>query len=356
MAILDQELQALGMRVHWQTGTKTGGSLAAFGTKPSTGPRRHAQLLLGHCDTVWPIGTTQTRPPVVVDGQFQGPGSYDMKAGLVQGIFALQALASSGIHLAVTPVFVINSDEEIGSHESRELIVRIAKRCDRVFVLEPSQGPTGALKTGRKGIGRFTVRVRGRAAHAGLDPEKGASAILELASVIQRLFALNDAERKITVNVGMIDGGLGPNVIAPESRAVVDVRVSTLADAEEIQQSILSLTASTAGTEVLAEGHFGRPPMEQTPGNQSLFAHAEQIAAELGLPITQAVAGGGSDGNFTSRITPTLDGLGAVGEGAHSIEESVRVNTMAERAALLGALLALPPIRQVSPRSFPCNE
>jgi glutamate carboxypeptidase len=330
------------------SGKESGGMLLAM---PEGRPRhRPHQLLLGHCDTVWPIGTLDTMPARIEDGAFWGPGSYDMKAGLVQGLYAIEALAAAGANaLSVTPVFFINSDEEIGSDDSTRVITRLARSADRCFVLEPSLGADGDLKTARKGVGRFTITVRGKAAHAGLDPGKGASAILELSHIIQKLFALNDPDEGITVNVGTIDGGLSPNVVAPESKATVDVRVPTREGAERIEAIIHSITAETPGTEVVVEGAVRRPPMERTPGNQRLWHLAERGAAELGIEINQAAAGGGSDGNTTSQFAPTLDGLGAVGAGAHASHEHLVLDKMAERSALLARLLAFPPLDDAVP-------
>jgi glutamate carboxypeptidase len=215
---------------------------------------------------------------------------------------------------------------------------------NRVFVLEPSLGQAGRLKTARKGIGRFTVVVEGKAAHAGLDPGGGASAILELSHVIQQLFALNDHERGITVNVGTIDGGLRPNVVAPESRAVADVRVETLADAVRVEQSILKLQSTTPGTRLAIEGGFGRPALERTPANRKLWDLAVDLGRELGMDLKQGLAGGGSDGNTTSLYTATLDGLGAIGDGAHAPHEHLLIGPSLERAALLATLLMADPL------------
>jgi len=347
LELLSEAFAKRGFRPWVVPGKNSGGMLLAM---PAERPRSVPhQLVLGHCDTVWPVGTLDSMPIRTEGGIFWGPGSYDMKAGLVQGLFALEALGAAGVDtLPVTPVFLINSDEEIGSHESTRVIKRFARGADRCFVLEPSLGPEGHLKTARKGIGRFTIRVRGKAAHAGLDPGKGASAILELSLVIQKLFALNDAERGITVNVGMIDGGLGPNVVAPHSEAKIDVRAPTAEDAAYIEQAIHSLKAETPGTKVEVEGAIRRPPMERTPGNQKLWLLARQGAADLGIEIEQAAAGGGSDGNTTSQYAPTLDGLGAVGAGAHAVNEHLILERMVERSALLARLLSFPPLKEAS--------
>ena len=263
-------------------------------------------------------------------------------------LFALDAVSQTGTELAVTPVVLINTDEEIGSRESTPVIRRLSGGADRVFVLEPAAGPEGKLKTSRKGIGRFTVRVFGQAAHAGLDPGKGASAILELSLVIQKLFALNDVERGITVNVGTIDGGLRPNVVAPESSAVVDVRVPTHEAAREMEAAIHELTATTPGTRIEVEGGIGRPPMEPTPANRKLWELAKSAAEELDLSLGEIAAGGGSDGNTSSQFAATLDGLGPVGDGAHAPHEFVELDRMPERAALLARLLACPPLNETA--------
>jgi glutamate carboxypeptidase len=348
MDLLSEAFSKRGFRPRVIAGRASGGMLLAM---PDGRPRhRPHQLLLGHCDTVWPIGTLETMPARIQDGTFWGPGSYDMKAGLTQGLFAVEALAASGENaLPVTPVFFINSDEEIGSHESTRVIRRFARGADRCFVLEPSLGPDGDLKTARKGVGSFTITVRGKAAHAGLDPGKGASAILELSHIIQKLFALNDPEKGVTVNVGTIDGGLSANVVAPESKASVDVRVPHMEDAERIERIIHAIRAETPGTEVEIEGSVRRPPMERTPGNQRLWRLARRGAEELGIDIEQAAAGGGSDGNTTSQLTPTLDGLGAVGAGAHAVNEHLLLDKMVERSALLARLLSFPPLDEVVP-------
>ena len=338
---LASEFESIGYRTRRLPGRVTGGALYA---RPAQRRRSvGAQLLLGHADTVWPRTSLEAMPVALDDGRLRGPGVYDMKAGLVQMLFALRALAQLELTPPLEPHALVNSDEEIGSRESTRHIRRLARSVQRAFVLEPSLGLDGRLKTARKGVGRFVVTVRGRAAHAGLDPETGVSAILELSHVIQKLFDLNDVERGISVNVGTIDGGLGANIVAPESQAIVDVRVRTGADAARIEREILSLRATTEGAELDVQGGIGRPPMEPTPGNQRLWESARVLALQLGIPLEQAAAGGGSDGNTTSAYVPTLDGLGAVGDGAHARHEFVFTEKLAERAALLALLLLVEP-------------
>jgi glutamate carboxypeptidase len=337
---LTAELEHRGMRTRRVRGHRTGGYLFAV-------PRRRrthdpVQLLVGHADTVWPSGTLEERPVVMGNGTVHGPGTYDMKAGLVQMLFAVEALNSLDRRAPADPVLLINSDEEIGSRESSSAIDRLARIACRAFIMEPGLGPDGKLKTARKGLGRFTVAVEGKAAHAGLDPDKGVSAILELSIVIQKLFALNDPERGITVNVGTIEGGMRANVVAPTSEAVVDVRVLRHEDAVRIERAIRALEPSTPGTSLHVTGRFGRPPMERTPGNVELFLAAQRIGAELGVELDESTAGGGSDGNTTSQRTPTLDGLGPIGDGAHAPHEQVSIDSIVRRSALLAALMMEP--------------
>ncbi len=340
LATLYGALSELGYRVRIIPGHKTGGHLYARPAERRRG--RPYQLLLGHCDTVWPLGTLKEMPLRISEGRMSGPGVYDMKAGLVQTIWALKAIRDLDIPLEVTPVVVINSDEEIGSRESTSTIRRLARWAQRTYVMEPSLDHNGKLKTARKGVGRFTVAVTGRAAHAGLDPQSGASAILELSYQIQKLFALNDFERGITINVGQIDGGLHPNVIAPASKAVVDVRVPTQADAIRIEGAIRALEPHTPGVSIAIEGYIGRPPLERTPRNHALWALARSYGEDLGLDLEEGMAGGGSDGCTTSLHTATLDGLGAVGGGAHAAHEFIYLDSLIERSALLTLLLTAP--------------
>jgi glutamate carboxypeptidase len=262
-----------------------------------------------------------------------------MKGGLVQMLFALKAMKALTLRPRLAPYVFINTDEEIGSHESGIYIRALAQEAERVFVLEPSLGPNGKLKTARKGVGRFHVEINGVAAHAGLDPEKGRSAILELSHVIQQMFALNNHETGVSVNVGLVEGGLRPNVIAPSSKAEIDVRVPTQDGARLVEQAILSITPVTEDVEVTITGQVNRAPLERTPANRALWRLAQGAAAELDIQIDQGMAGGGSDGNITSQFTATLDGMGAVGDGAHATHEFIYLDKMLERSSLLGMLL-----------------
>jgi glutamate carboxypeptidase len=344
-AVIAGRLQTLGIRTFELSGRRHGGNLYA---RPQARPKSApTQLLIGHYDTVWPLGTLNEMPFAVEGNTVRGPGVYDMKGGIAQIVFALDALRHFGVEPTVTPVIFANSDEEIGSRESTRHIRRLATRAARAFVLEPSLGRDGKLKTARKGVGRFSVKIRGQAAHAGLDPEKGASAILELSHVVQALFALNDAERGVTVNVGTIEGGLRPNVIAPESGAVADVRVRTQEDAERVTAAIHGLKSTVPGTSLVVEGGIGRPALEPTPRNRQLWGLAQTLSAEIGLELKEGLAGGGSDGNTTSLFTATLDGLGPVGDGAHAPHEFLYLNETLERTALLALLMAAPPLEAV---------
>jgi glutamate carboxypeptidase len=283
-------------------------------------------------------------PLEVRDGRLHGPGVFDMKGGIVQMLFALRAVREMGLDLPVPPVIQLVADEEVGSPSSRAYTEARAAGAARVFVMEPSYGPSGDLKTGRKGVGHFRLVVKGVASHAGLDPEGGVSAILEASRQIERLFELNDPGRGITVNVGTIDGGLRANVIAPEATAEIETRVATAGDAEAVERAILGLEPTRDRIEIEVTGGFGRPPMEKTPGNEALWEKARATAMVLGIEIDEAQVGGASDGNLTSLLAPTLDGLGAVGDGAHADHEHLVVEKMPERAALLAALLASPVV------------
>jgi len=340
LAMLAAELEECGMKVRRYRGRVSGGLLFA---RPREQARRvPLQMLVGHCDTVWPLATVRAMP-VRVDGEtLFGPGVFDMKGGLVQMVSALRLLRELGFRPPARCVVVINSDEEIGSPDSTPLIRRLARRSARALILEPAFGRSGKLKTARKASGSFTITIKGRAAHAGINPEEGVSAILEMSYQVQRLFALNDAARGITVNVGTIDGGLRSNVIAPEVRASVDVRVRTRADAALVEAAIRALRPVNPSSTIEIEGGIEQPPMEPLPRNQALWRLAEGLGRRLGLDLDQAAVGGSSDGNTTSQYTATLDGLGAVGDGAHAAHEQARIPQMVERCALLVLLLMAP--------------
>jgi len=338
LSILWEALDELGFAVQAIPGRQTGGYLLAT-LKDAHGEQNARQLLLGHCDTVWPLGTLKQMPLVVQEDVVRGPGVFDMKSGLAQMIFALRALREVGETPAYDPVVLINTDEEIGSPESKPVILEQARQVERAFILEPALGLSGKLKTARTGVGRFEIIAHGRAAHAGLDPEKGVSAVLALSYLVQGLDALNDPQKGISVNVGIIEGGLAANVIPPRCRAVVDVRASAKADARRVEEAVLGLSPPMPGISLEISGQFGRPPLEPNARNQALWHTAEWLARELGVTVEQGAAGGGSDGNYTSMHTATLDGLGAVGDGAHAGHEFIFIDKMIERAALLALLL-----------------
>jgi glutamate carboxypeptidase len=340
---LEVRLRALGMYTIRVPGRKSGGYLYARPKRRT--PNQPIQLLIGHCDTVWPLKTLEQMPLQETHSQLAGPGVYDMKAGIAQIIFALSCLSALDLTPEVLPVVLINSDEEVGSRESTPAIRRLARIADRAYVLEPPLGLEGKLKTTRKGLGRFTLTVYGKAAHAGLDPEKGANAIVEMAQLVQQLYALNDFERGTTVNVGLIEGGISPNTIAPESRVVLDVRVLTEAEGHRVESAIRALQIQSEGTRLEIEGGFGRPPMEATPGNRHLWTMAAKTGKTLGLELEQAMAGGGSDANTTSQYTATLDGLGTPGDGAHALHEFIQTDRLSERTALLTLLLMMNPVK-----------
>ena len=342
-AALTRILRTLGFCVQaLPGGEKSGGHLfARLETRPKDRP---VQLLVGHCDTVWPLGTLAEMPFEVDDNVVRGPGVFDMKGGLVQMLFALAALRAAPVAPPVEPIVFINSDEEQGSPTSERWVRRLARCAHRAFVLEPALGLDGKLKTSRKGAGRFTVRIEGKSSHAGLDPESGSSAILELSHVVQALHQLNDPEAGISVNVGTIDGGTRPNVVAGASSAEVDVRIATHEQARQVEQAIRSIEATTAGTVLAIDGGIGRPPMEPTPASRRLWMQARRAGEHLGLDLQDGRSGGVSDGNLTSQYAPTLDGLGPVGDGAHARHEFCYVDQMVERSALLALLLAQPPL------------
>lgn len=334
-------LSDLGFHTKHLPGTHTGGQLYA---RPASRPHGAPfQMLIGHGDTVWSHGTIDRMPTRIDDGRLRGPGVFDMKAGLALIVFALDALDALDLTPPATPVVFVNSDEEIGSIESKPVIERLARGAERALVLEPALGLDGKLKTARKGTGEFEIVAEGQAAHAGLSPREGASAIVELSHVVQALHALNDPERGISVNVGTIDGEQRPNVVAPTSRLTVDIRVPTREDAQTIAARIKTLEPTTPGVELTVRGGIERMPMERTPRNQALWQHAKHLGQSIGLDLNDGLSGGGSDGNFTSRHTATLDGLGGVGDGAHADHEFIFIDETLDRCALLALLIMAPP-------------
>ncbi len=297
-------------------------------------------LALGHMDTVYPLGTLARMPVRIAEGRLWGPGVFDMKAGIAIVIFAAEALRELDRPVARKLVMQLVSDEEIGSIWSRNLTEREARRSAAALVFEPALGLDGKLKTARKGVGDYTIRVRGKPAHAGLDFEAGASATLELARQLLQIARFTDLRRGITVNPGVIGGGTRVNIVAEEAWAKIDVRVWRMADARRLEKKFQALDPVDRRTRITVQGGLNRPPFERTPAVVSLYRRARRIAREFGLNLGEAQVGGGSDGNFTAALgVPTLDGLGAVGEGAHAPQESVLIGRLAERVALAAGLI-----------------
>jgi len=305
--------------------------------------RTHAKgqiLVLGHLDTVYGLGTLTRMPYRLARGRAYGPGTFDMKGGLVIALFAVQALIETGHSPQKRVVFLWTSDEEIGSGTSRALIESEARRSEAVLVLEPALGPDGRVKTGRKGVGEIELIARGRAAHAGLNPEDGVNAIEEIALQIARISRWNEPRRGVTVNAGVVEGGTRTNVIPQKARVLIDLRSGRANDMRALERKFRTLQPILRGAKLEISGGFNRPPMERKT-SAALYTRARALAKEIGLNLGEACVGGGSDGNFTSALgVQTLDGLGAVGEGAHSPNEYVVIRSLPERAALLAGLLA----------------
>jgi glutamate carboxypeptidase len=315
------------------------------------GRRKTGQVMaLGHADTVWPLGTLRGMPFREAEGRLWGPGVLDMKAGLAFFLFAMRGLRELDIPVAHRVILQVNSDEETGSRDSRALTEKNARLSRAVLVLEPGTGLTGKLKTARKGIGDYRIQVRGVASHAGVDFEKGASAVVELARQIERIAGFTDLARGITVNPGVISGGTRSNVIAERAEAHVDIRIPRLRDAGPLERKFRALKPFDKRCSVEVSGGLNRPPMERGKGGRELFALARRAAAEIGVELEESSTGGGSDGNFTAALgIPTLDGLGAVGEGAHALHESILTGRIADRVALLAKLIAaIPQARAMS--------
>ncbi|BDG59526.1 M20 family metallopeptidase [Caldinitratiruptor microaerophilus] len=305
---------------------------------PGDTPPRPA-LLLCHMDTVHPVGTLARNPFRVEQGRAYGPGSYDMKAGIVMALHAARSLQELGLAPARPVVLLVTTDEEVGSLTSRALIEARAREAAYALVLEPA-APGGAVKTARKGVARYDLTVQGKAAHAGNDFERGVSANVELARLILALHALSDLERGTTVNIGVVQGGTRANVVPEFARAEVDVRFFHLDEATRVDRAVRSLTTGP-GASLRVEGGINRPPLERTAAVAEMYEHARALAAQMDYPLPEAAVGGASDGNFTAGTgLPTLDGLGAAGDGAHTTWEYVEVSSLAPRTALLAALLA----------------
>ena len=307
------------------------------------GPRtKPTQILaLGHSDTVWPLGTLKTMPFRRAGGRLWGPGVLDMKAGLAMFVFATRALRELDIPVRHHVVLQINSDEETGSKSSRALTELSAKQSQSVLVLEPGTGLTGKLKTARKGIGDYRLTVRGVAAHAGVDFAKGASAVVELAKQIERIAGFTNLPRGVTVNPGVVSGGTRSNVIAEYAEAHIDIRIPRARDFAPLDRKFRTLKPFDKRCSLEITGGLNRPPLERSKGVIELFRLARKLAKELGVDLEESSTGGGSDGNFTAALgVPTLDGLGAVGEGAHAAHESILEDRIADRIALLARLIS----------------
>lgn len=303
-------------------------------------PKEGTVLVLGHFDTVWPVGTLARMPWRHEQGRLWGPGVLDMKAGIAIMLEAAHALRELDRPVRRRVLLLLTRDEETGSATSRELIEEQAKASRAVLVLEPGTGLEGKLKTARKGVGVYELVVKGKAAHAGVDPQNGASAIVELARQIERLAGWSDFARGTTLNPGVISGGTRSNVVAAEARAEIDVRVERLRDAAALDRKLRRLRPFDKRCTLTLTGGLNRPPMERSPGVVRLFRLAQRLGRELGIELDESMTGGGSDGNFTAALgVPTLDGLGAVGEGAHAPNESVLLERIPERIALLAKLL-----------------
>jgi glutamate carboxypeptidase len=322
--VLHQQRQGDHLRVTW----------------PAQNSRGRQILVLGHLDTVHALGTLRHMPYRVARGRAFGPGIFDMKGGLVIALFAMDALARAGWQPRRQVVFLWTSDEETGSATSRALIEREARRSSAVLVLEPASGLDGRVKTERKAVGTAELTVTGRAAHAGINPEEGVNAIHELALQIGRVARLNNAQRGITVSATVVEGGTRSNVIPANARAILDLRARRAADMHALERRLHALRPILPGAQLAVRGGFSRPPLERR-NSVALFTRARELAQAMGRALDEASTGGGSDGSFTAALgVPTLDGLGAVGEGAHGANENVFVDALPERAALLASLLA----------------
>lgn len=339
-AVLEPAFEELGFSVRRVRGRRSGDHFLATPRGRLSG--RPRQLLVGHTDTVWPMGTLDRMPVRIEDRTVYGPGTLDMKGGLTQAVFALRALRALGREPEVDPIIFFNADEEVGSPDSKKHVRRLARVVSRAWVLEPALGEEGLIKTARKGVGRFDVTVHGRASHAGLDPKAGASAIVELAHLVHTLSGFTDFERGTTVNVGVVSGGTRPNVVAAEARCEVDARVESVEEGRALEEKVAALRPMTPGVRLEISGGIRVPPLERTARNRALWDDVYGVGVRMGFSLDHALAGGGSDGNTTSQYTATVDGLGCVGDGAHADHEHIRLSPTLDRCALLAHLLMLP--------------
>jgi glutamate carboxypeptidase len=336
-AFVAEEFAAIGGRAQFHRVTDFGNHLQVdFEGETQQKP----VLLLGHYDTVYPTGSLATMPCRIGNGRLWGPGVLDMKSGIALMLYAIQGLQEWNGRLPRPVTVLLVSDEEVGSNSSRAITENLAKQSSAVLVLEPSYGPKGAVKTARKGVGEYSLKVSGVASHSGLDFEKGQSAIVELAQQIGAISKLVDLKRGLTLNVGLVQGGTRVNVVAAEATASLDVRIARMKDAAGIDRKLRSLKPSNRRCKLAVSGGINRPPMERNAGVAMLYDRAVVIAKELGWKLSEAAVGGGSDGNFTAGLgIPTLDGLGGVGDGAHAVHEFIVVSELPRRAALLAGLI-----------------
>jgi len=337
----------LGARIRRHRRADAGDALEArfeppIANRRARKPASRPVLLLGHLDTVWALGTLAQMPFRIDKGRAWGPGVFDMKAGVAMALTAVDLLQAEGL-LARPVILLLVGDEETGSHASRSITEKVASRCESVYVLEPAHGPEGAYKTARKGVANYRVHVTGVPAHSGVNYEHGHSAIAELARQVGVIEGCNDLRRGITINVGTIHGGTRSNVVAAEAWAEVDARVVRSTDFPRLDRRLKNLHVQDKGCVLRIEGGLNRPPMERTGATAALYRRAATLAGTMGFSLQEAATGGGSDGNFTSALgIPTLDGMGAVGEGAHARNESIVLRELAPRTALLAAMLCEP--------------
>jgi glutamate carboxypeptidase len=341
-AFLAPKFEALGGRTHLHRSDDFGDSLQIDydARSRSQSANRRPVLLLGHYDTVYPLGTLANMPCETENGRLHGPGVLDMKSGIALMLHAIEALKAWHGELPRPVTVFLVSDEEVGSRSSRKITETLAKRSAGVLVLEPAAGLRGAVKTARKGVGEYTLRVKGIAAHAGLDPGTGHSAILELARQLAVVAKLNDLPRGLSVNPGVIHGGTRTNVIAAEASAGIDVRIKSAKQASGIDRKLRSLQPFDKHCKLEITGSINRLPMERTAGVAALYKKAQKIAHEVGWKLEEAAVGGGSDGNFTAGMgIPTLDGLGGIGDGAHAVHEFILISELPRRALLLAGMI-----------------